>query len=55
MLSNNLECPEQGDVSATPNVPRKIRPPCKSKREAEMVFVMVNAIDTRRNTGVKNK
>ena len=51
----DLECPEQRDVSATPNVPGLIRPTQKSKRQAEKVLVTVNAIETRRNTGVKKK
>jgi len=50
-----LECPEQRDVSALPNVPGLIRPTWKSNREAEMVLMMVNAIETRRNMGVKNE
>jgi hypothetical protein len=49
------ECPEQRDVSSAPNVPRLIRPTCKSKRQAEKVFVMVNTIETRRNKGVKKQ
>jgi len=49
------ECPEQGDVSAAPNVPGLIRPTLKSKRQAEKVFEMVKAIETRRNKGVKTK
>jgi len=49
------ECPEQQDVSATPNVPRSVRPIQKSKREGEMVQLIVNAIETRRNNRVKIK
>jgi hypothetical protein len=49
------ESPEQRDVSAAPNVPRLIRPTPKSKRHAEKVLVTVNAIETRRNKGVKKK
>jgi len=49
------ESPEQLDVSAPPNVPRLIRPPRKSKRHAEKVLVTVNAIELRRNMGVKKK
>jgi len=47
------ECPEQRDVSALPNVPGLIRPTRKSTRHAEKVFVSVDAIETRRNKGVK--
>jgi hypothetical protein len=41
------ECPEQWDVSASPNVPGLILPIQKSKRQAEKQLVMVNAIETR--------
>jgi hypothetical protein len=47
------ESPEQQDVSAAPNVPGLIRPVRKSKRPAETVLVTVNAMETRRNKGVK--
>ena len=47
------EYPEQWDVSATPNVAGLIRPTRRSKRQAEQVLRMVNAIETRRNRGVK--
>jgi len=50
-----LECIEQYDVSATPNVPGLVQPIPKSKRLAEKVLVTVNAIETRRNKGVKKK
>ena len=49
----DAECPEQQDVSATPNVPGLVWPTRKSKRQAENVLVTVNAIETRRNNGVK--
>jgi len=49
------ESPEQRDVSAAPNVPGLIRPQRKSKRHAEKVLVTVNAIEMRRNKGVKKK
>jgi len=49
------ESPEQRDVSTTANVPGLIRPTRKSKRQAEKVLVTVNAIETRRNKGVKKK
>jgi len=42
-------------VRAAPNVPRMIWPTHKSQREAEKLLVTVNAIETRRNTGVINK
>jgi len=40
----DLECPEQWNVSSAPNVARLIRPPQKSKRKAEKELVMVNTI-----------
>jgi len=49
------ECPEQQDVSTTPNVPGLVRPTWKSKRQAEKLLVMVNAAETRRNKGGKKK
>jgi len=49
------ESPEQRDVSAAPNVAGLIRPTRKSKRHAEKVLATVNAIETRRNKGVKKK
>jgi len=49
------ECPEQRDVSAPANVPWLIRPTQKSRRQAETVLMTVNAIETRRNQGVKKK
>jgi len=49
------ESPEQQDVSAAPNVPELIRPIRKSKRHGEKVLVTVNAMETRRNKGVKKK
>jgi len=55
---NSIEDPEsqeQRDVSATPNVPGLIRRTRKSKRQAELVLLTVNAIETRRNKGVKEK
>jgi len=47
------ECPEQRSVSAAPNFPRLTCPTRKSKRLAEMILVMVYAIETRRNMGAK--
>jgi hypothetical protein len=49
------ESPEQRDVRATPPVPRLIQPTRKTKRNAEKVLVMVNAIETRRYKGEKKK
>jgi len=49
------ESQEQQDVSAAPNVPKLIRPTQKSKTQAEKVLVPLNAIETRRNKGVKKK
>jgi len=49
------ECPEQQDVRAAPNVPRLVRPTRKSKRQADMVLVTVNAVETWRNKGGKKK
>jgi len=46
------ECPEQQDVSTVPTVPGLIRPTQKSKRQAEKVLMMVNAIETRMNMGI---
>jgi len=51
----DAESQEQRDLSAAPNVPRVIRPTRMSKRQAEEVLVTVNAIETRRNNGVKKK
>ena len=51
----DAECPEQQDVSAAPDVPGLVRPTRKSKRPAEKALVTVNAIETRRNKGVKKK
>jgi hypothetical protein len=47
------ECPEQRDQCAAPHVPGLIQPIRKSERQAETVLVTVNAIETRRNQGVK--
>jgi len=49
------ECPEQRDVSAAPDVPRLIRPTWTPRRQTEKVLMTVNAIETRRNEGVKQK
>ena len=51
----DLGCAEEWDVSAMPNVPGSIRPAQKSKSPAEMLFMTVNVIGTRRNKGVNTK
>jgi len=51
----DLECPEQLDVSAARNVHRLVWPTPKSMRQAEEVLVTVDSIEMRRNTGVKQK
>jgi len=53
---NHIEdphCPALRDVSAAPNIPTLIRPIRKSKRQAEKGLMTVNAIETRKNKGVK--
>jgi hypothetical protein len=49
------ECPQQPGLSAAPNVPRLFRPIWKSKRQAEKILLMVDAVETQRNTGGKKK
>jgi len=49
------ECLEQHDASAVPNVPRLVWPTRKSKRQAGMVLMTVNAVETQRNKGGKKK
>jgi len=49
------ECPEQWDVSTAPNVPGLTRPTRKSWSHAEKVLMTVNAIETRRDKGVKTR
>jgi len=49
------ECPEQQDVSATPNIPGLVQATPKWKRQAELVLVIVNAVETRRNKGMKKQ
>jgi len=51
----DLKIPVQQDVSATPDVPRLIRPTWKSKRQVEKVLVMVNAMETRKNMRIKTR
>jgi len=43
------EHPEQWDVSVSPIVPGLIQPTPKSKLNAELVWVTVSAMETRRN------
>jgi hypothetical protein len=55
---NGIEDPEwplRRDVSGEQTVTGLIRPTRISKRQAEKVLVMVNAIETRRNQGVNKK
>jgi len=40
-----LDCPEQRAVSATPNVPGLIRPTQKSNRQGDQVLMTVNSIE----------
>jgi len=47
------ECPEQWNESATLNVPGLILSTQKSKRQAAKALVTDNAIESRRNKGVK--
>jgi hypothetical protein len=49
------ECPEHQTVSAVLNDSRLIRPTRKSTRLAEMVWVTVNIVETRRNKAGKKK
>jgi len=51
--NDNAQCPQQQHLSATPNFPGLIWPTRNSKRPAKKVLVMVNAMETRRNKGVK--
>jgi len=51
----NPECPEQRDVTGTPNVPWLIRPTRKSMRQAEKALVTVHGIETKSSKGVKKK
>jgi hypothetical protein len=54
-VMKDVEFQEQQDVSVASSVPRLVWPTWKSKRLAENVLEMVNAIETRRNQGVKKK
>jgi hypothetical protein len=49
------EFPEMREMSTTPNVPRLIRPSQKSQRQAVNVLITSNAIETRKNKGVKKR
>jgi hypothetical protein len=49
------ESPEQRNESVAPNISVLIQPTWKSKRQAEKVLVTVNAMETRRNKGMKKK
>jgi len=58
VANSSIENPyyaEQRDVRATPNVAGLIRPARKSNRQVEKLLMKVNAIETRRNNGVKQK
>ena len=50
-----LLSPEKQVVSATPNVPRSIRPTQRSINQAEKRLMTVTAMETRRNSGNKRK
>jgi len=49
------ESPAQPNVNAAPNVPRFIRPTRKSKSQADKVLLTVNAMEMRKNQGIKKK
>jgi len=49
------ECPQQQKLRAVPNVPGLVRLTRKSKRKAEKLLVMVNAVETRSNKGGKKR
>jgi len=51
----DLECPEQVNMNAVPNVPELIRPTRRSNRQAGKVLMTVNAIEIRRNKRGKKK
>jgi len=48
-----VECPEQRVVMAAPHFAALIRPTWQSKRMAKKLSMTINAIETRRYTGVK--
>jgi len=47
------KCPEQWDMSATPNVPGSIQPTRTSNRHTSKVWVLVNAMEIWRNEVIK--
>ena len=47
----DLECREQGDVSAAPDVPRLFQATQSSKTTSQKGLMLVNAIETRWNNG----
>ena len=49
------EYPEQQDMRAAPNVPGFVCPTCKCKRQADLVLLTVNTIETRRYKGGNKK
>ena len=49
------ECPERQDVRAVRIVPGLVQPTRMSKRQAEKLLVIVNAAETQRNKGGKQK
>jgi len=51
----DLDYPEQQDMSAAPDAPGLVQPTQKSKRQTEKLFVTVNEIDMRRNQGAMTK
>jgi len=51
----NLEMPEEWDVSAAPNFPQLIWPTQRSKKKAAKVLITVNPMEMRRNQGKKKK
>jgi hypothetical protein len=53
--SENSETPEQRNISAAPNVPRLIRPICRTRKKVEKLLMTVNIMQTRRNKGIKKK
>jgi hypothetical protein len=53
--SEESETPELRTVSGAQNVPGLIRPILRSKKKVEKALLMVNIMETRRNTGIKKK
>lgn len=52
---DDTETPEDWDVRSTVNVTGLIQPTLRSKIPADMVLMMVNTTETRRNKGNSNK